>query len=228
LPSLKFLNLKDNLISHIDPRDTFVEVSLLEELYLDGNQLSHTIEDTSEPFKHLSKLRVLGLAANSIKSLGNMALVGLDNLESIDLSNNVISTIQESPFSSLSHLKSILLNSSSLLCDCNLRWFAEYVNTTEMLGVTGTCAHPETLKERTVTSIGSEMFTCEDFPKPYILVEPKSQIALRGKNLALSCRAASTSPVPMTFVWKKDGALVELGECDHGHSCIEVNSFVIQ
>ena len=181
LPSLKYLNLKDNLISHIDPKDSFAEVSLLEELYLDGNQLSHTIEDTAEPFKHLSKLRVLGLSSNSIKSVGNKALVGLDSLETLDLSENVISTLQESPFGHLSHLTRIILNSSSLLCDCNLRWFPEFVNKTDMLGVTGTCAHPEILKERLVTSIDSEMFTCEDFPKPYILVEPKSQIALRGK-----------------------------------------------
>ena len=31
--------------------------------------------------------------------MGNMALVGLENLEVVDLSDNVISTIQESPMS---------------------------------------------------------------------------------------------------------------------------------
>lgn len=181
LPSLKFLNLKDNLISHIDAKDTFAEVPLLEELHLDNNQLSHTIEDTQAPFKHLTKLRVLGLSGNSIKSVGNLALIGLDSLETLDLSDNVISTIQESPVSHLKHLSRLHLNSSSLLCDCNLRWFAEYVNTTGVRGVSGSCAHPEVLKDRLVTSIASEQFTCEDFPKPYILVEPQSQIALRGK-----------------------------------------------
>ena len=94
LPSLKFLNLKDNLISHIDATDSFAEVQDLEELYLDGNQLSHTIEDTATPFKHLSKLKVLGLARNNIKSVGNLALAGLESLETVDLSDNVISTIQ--------------------------------------------------------------------------------------------------------------------------------------
>lgn len=79
------------------------------------------------------------------------------------------------------HLSRIDLNSSSLLCDCHLRWFAEYVNSSHIAGVTGTCAHPESLKDHLITSIQSDSFTCEDFPKPYFQVEPKSQIALRGK-----------------------------------------------
>ena len=73
------------------------------------------------------------------------------------------------------------VDSSSLLCDCNLRWFAQWVNSSAVRGVAASCAHPEALKDRAVTSVAAEMFTCEDFPKPYILVEPRSQIALRGK-----------------------------------------------
>ena len=113
------------------------------------------------------------------------------------------------------------MTSSSLLCDCNLRWLAEFVNTTQAVGVTAVCAHPENLKDRPVTSVESEMFTCEDFPKPYILVEPESQIALRGKDLTLYCRAASTSPAQMNFVWKKDGSVVEEEECPAQRSCVQ-------
>ena len=68
------------------------------------------------------------------------------------------------------------------------------------------------------------MFTCEDFPKPYILVEPQSQIALRGKDLTLYCRAASTSPAQMNFVWKKDGTVVEEEECLDQRRCVEVRN----
>ena len=224
LPSLKYLNLRDNLISHIEAQDTFEEVPLLEELYLDGNQLSHTIEDTQAPFKHLDQLKVLGLSRNNIKSIGNLALVGLKHIEELDFSDNIISTVQENPFSHLADLRTINLNSSSLLCDCNLRWLAEFVNQTRLRGVTGICAHPENLKDRPVTSLESEMFTCEDFPKPYILVEPQSQIALRGKDLTLYCRAASTSPAQMNFVWKKDGTVVEEEECLDQRRCVEVGN----
>ena len=49
LPSLTHLDLRDKLISHIDAADSFAEVPLLTELLLDGNQLSHTVEDPATP-----------------------------------------------------------------------------------------------------------------------------------------------------------------------------------
>jgi hypothetical protein len=54
--------------------------------------------------------------------------------------------------------------------------------------VAATCAHPEQLRGQLVTRIAAELFTCEDSPKPFLLVEPKTQIALRGRDLTLSCR----------------------------------------
>ena len=56
------LDIRDNLISHINAADSFAEVPLLTELLLDGNQLSHTVEDTAAPFKHLKHLELLHLA----------------------------------------------------------------------------------------------------------------------------------------------------------------------
>ena len=194
---------------------------LLRHLQLDGNELSHTVEDTAAPFKHLKMLEKLGLARNSIKSVGNQALLGLEALESLDLTENVISTLQENPFSHLPRLHNLLLNSSSLLCDCNLRWLPQFALLTDLEGITAECAHPEALKGQPVVAIQPEFFTCEDFPKPYILVEPETQIALRGRDLTLYCRAASTSPATMSFVWKKDGSVLEYAECDSDNSCIK-------
>ena len=37
----------------------------------------------------------------------------------------------------------------------------------------------------------------------------------------MNCRAASTSPARMTFVWKKDDTILELGECSNSYNCIE-------
>ena len=58
LPELRFLYLQDNRISHIDGEEgdgycserTFGDVPLLEELYLDGNEISHTIEVCKKHF----------------------------------------------------------------------------------------------------------------------------------------------------------------------------------
>ena len=46
--------------------------------------------------------------------------------------------------------------------------------------------------------------------------EPKTQIALRGKNLTLYCRAASTSAAKMAFTWKKDSKALSLSSCQAG------------
>ena len=52
------------------------------------------------------------------------------------------------------------------------------------------------------------LFFTEDFPKPIIISEPKSQIALKGDNLTLECTAASSSNSPMSFQWKKDNMVL--------------------
>ena len=161
------------------------------------------------PFRHLANLQVLTLSRNQIKSVGNQALIGLSLLQELDLSDNIISTIQENAFAHLPQLHSIKINSDSLLCDCYLKWFPKWINETKVRGGQARCAHPENLKGRSVTQISYESFTCDDFPKPYILKQPETQITLHGDNVTLFCRAASTSPAEMTFVWKHDDYVVD-------------------
>ena len=216
LPSLRHLYLQDNKISHIDGNGyegrTFADVPLLETLALDGNEISHTIEDMEAPFDGLAKLKTLSLSNNLIKSIGNRAFLGLNSLEKIDVRDNVISTVQKNAFENLPRLQSILLNSESILCDCYLKWFPKWLNETSGFHrekVTATCAHPELLKGQYITYIPYESYTCDDFPKPYILKHPQNQVTLLGDSLKLSCRAASTSPADMKFEWKRDSNRVD-------------------
>ena len=113
LPRLKRLYLQHNSISHVATESTqkdkplFGDVPLLEEIWLDGNQISHTIEDTSAPFRSLRNLRLISLSQNQIQSVGKNAFGGgLDNLETIDLRGNVISTMQENAFEFLPNIRS--------------------------------------------------------------------------------------------------------------------------
>ena len=218
LPSLKTLYLQDNKISHIEGGEndydskTFAEVPLLETLLLDGNEISHTIEDMRAPFDGLSNLRTLTLSNNFIKSIGNEAFIGLSSLEELDVRFNVISTVQENAFSALPFLRTIHMDSSSMLCDCYLKWFPKWLNETTTVSsdnVIATCAHPEQLKGQLITYVPYESYTCDDFPKPYILQQPETQITLHGAGLSLKCRAASTSPADMTFVWKIDSDIID-------------------
>ena len=137
LPSLTHLDLRDNLISHINAADSFAEVPLLTELLLAGNQMSHTVEDTAAaPFKHLKHLELLGLASNSIRSVGDQVLLGQEALHTL------------------------ILNSSSLLCDCKLRLRPQYALFNNLQDVTAECTHPKGLKGEQVVNIQPELFTC--------------------------------------------------------------------
>lgn len=97
------------------------------------------------------------------------------------------------------HLERLLLDSRSLLCDCHLRWLQAALAGANVTGAEGArCAHPEALKGRRVARVAQEDFTCEDFPKPYILKQPETQVIKGGskeetdKTLALECHHFSS------------------------------------
>jgi hypothetical protein len=48
------------------------------------------------------------------------------------------------------------------------------------------------------------IFILDDFPNPRITKDPKTQVALKGGNATLNCKAVSSSNVKMTIQWKKD------------------------
>ena len=94
----------------------------------------------------------------------------MENLQFLDLSATPISTLKENAFGHLSMLEEIKLDSEQILCDCKLNWFPRWINVTGIRGVEARCAHPESLKARSILAIDFDSFTCDDFPKPYILL----------------------------------------------------------
>lgn len=53
------------------------------------------------------------------------------------------------------------LNTSSLLCDCHLKWLPVWVTEqTFLLRLNASCAHPQTLKGRSVFAVGQEELVC--------------------------------------------------------------------
>lgn len=60
------------------------------------------------------------------------------------------------------------IQSDSLLCDCQLRWFPEWLVARGLqAGVVATCAHPESLKGISIFQAQAESFVCGEYaPKP--------------------------------------------------------------
>ncbi|XP_040854229.1 leucine-rich repeats and immunoglobulin-like domains protein 2 isoform X2 [Ochotona curzoniae] len=207
LSLLERLNLGDNRVTHIAD-GVFRFLSNLQTLDLRNNEISWAIEDASEAFAGLTSLTKLILQGNQIKSITKKAFVGLESLEHLDLNNNAIMSIQENAFSQ-THLKELILNTSSLLCDCHLKWFLKWlVDNNFDHSVNVSCAHPEWLAGQSILDVDVKDFVCDDFLKPQIRTHPETRVALRGMNVTLMCTAVSSSDSPMSTVWRKDSEIL--------------------
>ncbi|XP_041934890.1 LOW QUALITY PROTEIN: leucine-rich repeats and immunoglobulin-like domains protein 3 [Alosa sapidissima] len=204
LSVLDQLHIGNNKVSFVAD-GAFRGLSRLQTLDLKNNEISWTIEDMNGPFRVLDKLKKLFLQGNRIRSVTKSSFSGLKMLEHLDLSNNAIMSIQANAFSEMKLLTELHLNTSSLLCDCQLKWFPQWVAEHAFLPlVNASCAHPQMLKAKSVFIVRQDQFVCDDFPKPQITVQPETQSAIKGTNVTFVCSAASSSDSPMTFAWKKD------------------------
>ncbi|XP_069731703.1 leucine-rich repeats and immunoglobulin-like domains protein 2 [Phaenicophaeus curvirostris] len=211
---LEKLNLGDNRISHIAD-GVFRGLTNLRMLDLRNNEISWAIEDANEAFVGLSRLNKLILQGNQIKSITKKAFSGLEGLEHLDLSNNAVMSIQENAFAQ-EHLKELILNTSSLLCDCQLKWLPEWLTESGLQqAVNVSCAHPEWLAGQSPLSVDPDDFVCDHFPKPQIRVHPETTVALRGMNVTLTCTAVSSSDSPMSTAWRKDSEVLYDAEVEN-------------
>ncbi|XP_074119189.1 leucine-rich repeats and immunoglobulin-like domains protein 2 [Sminthopsis crassicaudata] len=207
LSLLEKLNLGDNRVTHIAD-GVFKDLSNLQTLDLRNNEISWAIEDASEAFIGLNKLTKLILQGNHIKSVTKKAFIGLEALEHLDLNNNAIMSIQENAFAQ-THLKELMLNTSSLLCDCQLKWLLQWLVDNHLeQAVNVSCAHPEWLAGQSILNVDPKDFVCDDFPKPQIRTHPETTIALKGVNVTLTCTAVSSSDSPMSTAWRKDSEIL--------------------
>nr|XP_023690900.1 leucine-rich repeats and immunoglobulin-like domains protein 2 [Paramormyrops kingsleyae] len=207
LGHLDSLNLGENAIYHLG-EGVFGSLSNLRALDIRNNEISWAIEDSVGVFMGMKKLNKLVLQRNKIKSITKKAFDGLEALEHLDLSKNGIMSIHPEAFSHIK-LKELLLNTSSLLCDCHLQWLAQWLTKHGFQqSVTAVCSHPAGLLDRSILSLMPEQLVCDDFPTPQITAHPETSVALRGTNVTLSCRAISSSESPMSTAWRKDGEVL--------------------
>lgn len=157
------------------------------------------------PFNVLHQLDRLNLAENKIKSINKNAFVGLNGVTHLDMTANNITTMQVDAFAKMPQLKELLLNTTNLLCDCNLLWFFDWLQATGyQQQVDVICAYPTTLRGRTIQSLSRANLTCNETPNPRIIESPQTQLAIKERNVTLTCAATSSAPTEMTFKWKRD------------------------
>uniref|UniRef100_A0AAY4CUU3 Ig-like domain-containing protein n=1 Tax=Denticeps clupeoides TaxID=299321 RepID=A0AAY4CUU3_9TELE len=212
---LRELNLSYNNLTRLDEASLAV-LGDLHTLRLGHNAIGHVTEGA---FRGLRTLRNLELDHNDISGTiedTNGAFGGLDSLSKLNLGGNAIRSIQLEAFSKTRNLQTLVIQSDSFLCDCQLRWFPEWLVARGLQGgVSATCAHPESLKGASLFRAPAERFVCDDLPKPQITVHPESTISVLGKDVRLTCTAASSSSSPMTFAWRKDQELLRHAQMEN-------------
>ncbi|KAF5278781.1 hypothetical protein FQA39_LY18357 [Lamprigera yunnana] len=211
LDKLQKLLLNNNNITFIKD-DAFEHLLNLKILQLNNNHISWTIEDANGVFRSLNNLYKFYIGSNNIKSINRNAFKGLTSVAYLDVSNNNISTIQKNAFNEMPMLLGLSLNTTALLCDCNLRSFYDWLSL-KRFPVQTVCSYPEQLRGISLLEVAINNFTCVDLPKPRLIEEPEPEImALKGENISLNCKAMSSAIGPMNFIWKKDN--VELLHAD--------------
>uniref|UniRef100_A0AAX7UFK4 Ig-like domain-containing protein n=1 Tax=Astatotilapia calliptera TaxID=8154 RepID=A0AAX7UFK4_ASTCA len=212
---LRELNLSYNNLTRLDEGSLAV-LGDLHTLRLGHNSISHINEGA---FRGLKALRILELDHNDISGTiedTNGAFSGLDSLIKLNLGENAIRSIQPDAFTKMRNLKSLLIQSNSLLCDCQLHWLPDWLVARGLqVGINATCAHPESLKGKSVFEVPPSSFVCDDLPKPQITVQPETTMTVLGSDVRLTCTAASSSSSPMTFAWRKDQELLRNAEMEN-------------
>uniref|UniRef100_A0A8C4K5W0 Leucine rich repeats and immunoglobulin like domains 1 n=1 Tax=Dromaius novaehollandiae TaxID=8790 RepID=A0A8C4K5W0_DRONO len=215
LGGLHVLRLSHNAINHI-AEGAFKGLKNLRVLDLDHNEIAGTIEDTNGAFTGLENLSKLTLFGNKIKSVAKKAFSGLEALEHLNLGDNAIRSVQADAFAKMKSLQQLHINSDSFLCDCQLKWLPQWLAEKELQSfVVATCAHPESLKSKSIFAVLPESFVCDDFPKPQIIIQPETTVAVLGKDIRFTCSAASSSSSPMMFAWKKDNEVLRNAEMEN-------------
>uniref|UniRef100_A0A8C9W9E8 Leucine rich repeats and immunoglobulin like domains 1 n=1 Tax=Scleropages formosus TaxID=113540 RepID=A0A8C9W9E8_SCLFO len=183
---------------------------------LDHNDISGTIEDTNGAFAGLESLNKLTLFGNKIKSVAKKAFSGLEALEHLNLGENAIRSIQIEAFVKMKSLRD--LDDDVRLCEhlCFWRWrptqpLFSVVQHLFLITVVCMCRGGAS----TASSMGPLGSPTDDLPKPQITVQPETTVAVLGKDVRLSCTAASSSSSPMTFAWRKDQELLREAEVEN-------------
>lgn len=210
LEKLEKLKMDHNQITYIWD-GAFGSTPNLQILELNSNKISYLVEDTNGAFAPLGHLWKLGLAHNRIKSVNKNAFTGLSSVTELDFTGNDVTSIQENAFVSMTSLTKLRMNSRALVCDCGLQWLSMWLQEHRYTDAEVYCGYPHWLQGMSLTQLHHKNFTCDEYPKPRIIEEPKSQMGIKGDNVTLVCRVTSTANAPLQFTWKHDNVEIEDG-----------------
>uniref|UniRef100_A0A8C2R768 Slit guidance ligand 2 n=1 Tax=Capra hircus TaxID=9925 RepID=A0A8C2R768_CAPHI len=155
-PIFNLSDLSNNQISELAP-DAFQGLRSLNSLVLYGNKIT---ELPKSLFEGLFSLQLLLLNANKINCLRVDAFQDLHNLNLLSLYDNKLQTIAKGTFSPLRAIQTMHLAQNPFICDCHLKWLADYLHTNPIETSGARCTSPRRLANKRIGQIKSKKFRC--------------------------------------------------------------------
>uniref|UniRef100_A0A8B9LH69 Leucine-rich repeats and immunoglobulin-like domains 1 n=1 Tax=Astyanax mexicanus TaxID=7994 RepID=A0A8B9LH69_ASTMX len=199
LARMRTLHLDYNSLKEVNSGSLYGLESLLY-LHLSNNSISSF---NPEGWGFCERLRELHLVHNNLSKLTEGSFAKLVNLQTLRLSHNTISHIAEGAFRGLSSLRLELDHNdiSGTIEDTN----GAFAGLDSLRKLTLFGNRIKSVAKRAFLGLEEKiLFPVDDLPKPQITVHPVQTAGVVGKDVRLTCTAASSSSSPMTFTWRKD------------------------
>ena len=176
-------------------KENFLTMTGLEELDLDGNDL--TIFNATV-FEDMTNLKVLDLSENDLEDWDGNYSLALPKLQSLFLHGNNIETLPEGLQPLFSHLTNLTLHDNPLHCNCEVRWFAKWMEHEDHRQILQNldAVSCETPENRNFTQISDYGFQCR---APTIF-----NATIDTDGISLLCTAAG-DPAPRVVWVSPDG-----------------------
>ncbi|KAJ8984694.1 hypothetical protein NQ317_004953, partial [Molorchus minor] len=154
---LRRIDLSNNKISKIAP-DAFQGLKALTSLVLYGNKIKDL---PAGVFQGLVSLQLLLLNANEISCIRKDTFNDLHSLSLLSLYDNNIQSLANGSFDSLRSIQTLHLARNPFICDCNLKWLAEYLHKNPIETSGARCEAPKRMQRRRIEALKDEKFKCK-------------------------------------------------------------------
>ncbi|KAJ8952957.1 hypothetical protein NQ318_006574 [Aromia moschata] len=154
---LRRIDLSNNKISKI-ASDAFQGLKALTSLVLYGNKIKDL---PAGIFQGLVSLQLLLLNANEISCIRKDTFRDLHSLSLLSLYDNNIQSLANGSFDSLRSIQTLHLARNPFICDCNLKWLAEYLHRNPIETSGAKCETPKRMQRRRIEALKDEKFKCK-------------------------------------------------------------------
>ncbi|GAB6025016.1 hypothetical protein CHUAL_010127 [Chamberlinius hualienensis] len=153
---LRRIDLSNNQIQSV-AADAFQGLKSLSSLVLYGNKI---LDLPAGIFHGLTSLQLLLLNANKISCIRKDTFADLHNLNLLSLYDNNIRSLTNGTFDNLKSIQTLHLARNPFICDCNLKWLADYLHKNPIETSGARCENPKRVQRRRIGQMKDKKFKC--------------------------------------------------------------------